>query len=146
MEDAAEHLFMREFEVLEQKNNTVQTIRPHLAAFRHIAEYPSDEGITSTLIIRPLFKAKYIAIIKRFQMEEFNRRVDVSISRLLRAYRHLLEAGEISPTDPPHAQLLVQTSAAELKYHCQSLLDQIHELRIRYILDIAEVTAMEQGR
>ena len=69
------------------------------------------------------------------EAEDFESRVDVAVARLLRAYRGLLTLAETRDSAEPHLQVRTMAAAAEIAHNCQTLLDRIHELRVRCILE-----------
>ena len=72
------------------------------------------------------------------EAEDFESKVDIAIARLLRAYRSLLSLAEAKDSAEPHLQVRTLTAATEIVYNCQTLLDRIHELRMRCILEAGE--------
>lgn len=77
------------------------------------------------------------------EAEAFEGRVDLAVSRLVRAYRSLLSLAEARDVAEPHLRTQALTAATEVVYNCQTLLDRIHELRLRCILEAREGVAGE---
>lgn len=67
--------------------------------------------------------------------DDFKRKVDMNVSRLVESYRILLKGGIIEKSVPPHATLQLATASSNIVFHSHSLLDQINELRVQIILN-----------
>jgi hypothetical protein len=72
------------------------------------------------------------------QQDDFKRKVDMNISRLVESYRILLKGGLLEKSMAPHNQLQLSTAAANISYHSHALLDQVNELRLQIVLKGSE--------
>ena len=66
--------------------------------------------------------------------DDYKRKVDAHVSRLVEAYRTLLKKGQVADKLEPHASLQIGTSVANIGLHVNALLDQINELRTNLLI------------
>ena len=64
--------------------------------------------------------------------DDFNRRVDGSVSRLIESYRVVLKGGTVDKSLPPNAHMHFSAAAANVALHAHALLDQVNELRLEH--------------
>lgn len=67
--------------------------------------------------------------------DDFRRKVDTNISRLVESYRLLLKCSVVEKSLSPHTHLQLSTASANIVLHGHSLLDQINELRLQVVND-----------
>ena len=72
---------------------------------------------------------------------DFHQKIDTASSRLLKAYRNLLRGAELSEAFAPHQRLKIETSASEIVFNAQILLDLIHHLKIRCQLETSTLSS-----
>mmetsp|Transcript_2578 Transcript_2578/g.3915 ORF Transcript_2578/g.3915 Transcript_2578/m.3915 type:complete len:97 (-) Transcript_2578:153-443(-) len=65
---------------------------------------------------------------------EFEKKLDSNVGRLLENYRTILQQAQIRQEVAPHDQLLLEAACANIVYSCESLLDQVHEIRMNVLL------------
>mmetsp|Transcript_19506 Transcript_19506/g.19613 ORF Transcript_19506/g.19613 Transcript_19506/m.19613 type:complete len:114 (+) Transcript_19506:83-424(+) len=78
-------------------------------------------------------------------IDTFERRLDANFLRLSDSYRSILLESQVADEVPSHKSLLLDSSAANIVHAAQSLLDQIHELRLHIILQDFETISSEVG-
>ena len=66
--------------------------------------------------------------------DDFKRKVDMNVTRMVESYRILLKGGMIEKSLPPHSQLHLSTAATNIVFHSHALLDQVNELRLQLAL------------
>ena len=66
--------------------------------------------------------------------DDFKRKVDQNVTRLVESYRILLKSGVVDKSLAPHAQLQLQTATSNVVFHSHALLDQVNELRLQICL------------
>ena len=64
--------------------------------------------------------------------DDFNRRVDGSVSRLIGSYRVVLKSGVVENSLVPHAHVHLATAVANVELHAQAMVDQVNELRFQH--------------
>ena len=64
--------------------------------------------------------------------DDFNRRVDGSVSRLIESYRVLLKGGTVDKSHAPSVHMQFSATAANVALHAHALLDQVNELRLEH--------------
>jgi hypothetical protein len=66
--------------------------------------------------------------------DDFKRKVDMNVTRMVESYRILLKGGVIEKSLPPHTGLQLSAAASNIVFHSHALLDQVNELRLQLIL------------